>query len=287
MSTDEALLDDLARDLISRRCSWPVQTSSGVWVRCGSRLRRKCPSCAELYRGDWAAIARSGIFDGPAEQYRFYLLTLTAPSFGAVHRVPRAVDSPAVRCACGTTHTAHDAGLRGAALDPDSYEYTKQVEWNRDSATLWDRTRRRLRDRWDTLEYFIVREWQDRGTLHVHALLRVALFEAPSADAISAAARTAVGVSPVNGAQVGWGEQSRCDAFWADAAGAKAVWYLSKALSYVMKDTANIGPDGVDLASSTSQLWTARPGGCTVRHAASRRRAAVGSMLATGRGLTL
>ncbi len=61
-------------------CVRPFLTKSGLTVRCQSRVRSQCPSCAELYRGDWAAIARSGVFDGPGQAFGFYLLTLMAPS---------------------------------------------------------------------------------------------------------------------------------------------------------------------------------------------------------------
>jgi len=227
--------------ILERGCSVPIKTATGVWVRCGSRIKSRCESCAELYRGDWAAIARSGVFDGPFEQYRFYLLTLTAPSFGRVHRVPRS-GSP-TRCGCGALHTVADAGLRGVPLDPAKYDYAGQVAWNRDAGVLWDRTRRRLRDRWESVEYFIVREWQDRGVLHVHAIVRIARGEAPAAIALRDAARSAVAVSKVDGSVVEWGAQAQCDAFRADGDGAKTIWYLSKALNYVLKDVATEADD--------------------------------------------
>lgn len=224
-------------------CSNPYKLPTGVSVRCGSRSRSKCESCAELYRGDWAAIARSGVFDGPVERYRFYLLTLTAPSFGRVHRVPRKMTEAARACGCGAAHTANEGDLRGVPLDPASYDYAGQVAWNRDSGILWDRTRKRLRDRWPSVEYFIVREWQDRGVLHVHAILRIARAEAPDSEALRDAARTAVGISKVDGSTVAWGNQARCDPFRADGDGARTIWYLSKALNYVMKDTVREAPD--------------------------------------------
>ena len=225
-------------------CSRPIEVSPGVHVRCGSRIKSRCPACAELYRGDWAAIARSGVFDGPVQDFRFYLLTLTAPSFGAVHRVPRSGTSRVHVCGCGATHTALEGGLRGVPLDPASYDYAAQVAWSRDSGVLWDRTRRRMRDRWESLEYFIVREWQERGVLHVHAIVRVAITEAPSAVELGEAARTAEAASKVDGSVIGWGAQHQCDAFRADGNGAKTIWYLSKALNYVMKDTAREGMGG-------------------------------------------
>ena len=149
----------------SGACVRPIKTTTGIWVRCGYRLKSRCEPCAELYRLDWAAIARSGVFDGDVENHRFYMLTLTAPSFGGVHRVPRSGSSTAPRCRCGVVHSVADAGLRGVPLDFDSYDFAGQVAWNRDAGLLWDRTRRRLRDSWDSLEYFVVREWQDRGVL--------------------------------------------------------------------------------------------------------------------------
>lgn len=206
-------------------------------MRCGSRVKSQCPSCAELYRGDWAAIARSGVFDGPVAQFQFYLLTLTAPSFGRVHRVPRSAETRVGVCACGRSHSVTDAGLRGVPLDPASYDYAGQVAWNRDLGLLWDRTRRRIRDRWDSAEFLMVREWQDRGVLHTHVLLRIARWEAPpAAGELELAARSAVATSKVDGTPVVWGAQSRCDSFRADGDGAKTIWYLSKALNYVLKD---------------------------------------------------
>src|SRR5690242_11806804 len=113
-----AATDSDRADVVARVCARPIRTTSGVWVRCGSRVKSRCDSCAELYRGDWAAIARSGVFDGPVEEYRFYLLTLTAPTFGRVHRVPREHGARVGRCGCGVTHSAEEAGLRGVPLDP-------------------------------------------------------------------------------------------------------------------------------------------------------------------------
>lgn len=223
-----------AEEVSARGCSRPVKLSSGLWVRCGSRVKSRCESCSDLYSKDWAAIARSGVFDGPVEQYRFYLLTLTAPSFGAVHRVPK-MGKP-TECKCGRAHSPEDAGLRGVPLDKRHYDYSGQVAWNRDAGTLWTNTVRRMRDRWDSLEFFVVREWQDRGVLHLHVIIRILRLEAPVPIELRDAARTATAVSKVDGTIVEWGTQAKCDAFKADGDGAKTIWYLSKALKYVLKD---------------------------------------------------
>uniref|UniRef100_UPI0037CA64C0 replication initiator n=1 Tax=Salinibacterium sp. TaxID=1915057 RepID=UPI0037CA64C0 len=101
MRADDETLDREAESIISRNCVRPFEVLPGVFVRCRTRVKSKCPSCAELYRGDWAAIARSGVFDGPVQAFRFYLLTLTAPSFGRVHHVSRARDAAPRKCNCG------------------------------------------------------------------------------------------------------------------------------------------------------------------------------------------
>lgn len=223
-----------AEEVAARGCEHPIYIREGMWVRCGSRVKSRCESCAELYRGDWAAIARSGVFDGPVQNYRFYLLTLTAPSFGEVHRVPKHGTAPP--CRCGVVHSVEDVALRGVPLSFAAYDYAGQVRWNRDSGTLWTNTIRRLRDRWLSVEFFVVREWQDRGVLHVHALLRVARGCAPEPAVLRDAAQSAIAVSKVDGTQICWGAQAKCDAFVASADGAKTIWYLSKAVNYVLKD---------------------------------------------------
>jgi hypothetical protein len=161
-------------------------------------------------------------------------------------------------------HGKSDAGLRGVPLDAASYDYASAVAWNRDAGVLWDRTRRRLRDRWPSMEYGIVREWQDRGALHLHIVVRVALDEAPEAGALAWAARTAVAFSKVDGSEVGWGEQVRCDQFRADGNAARAIWYLSKALNYVLKDVARkAGPQSGAWAHLVSLGAAARSMRCS------------------------
>jgi hypothetical protein len=232
-------------------------TKAGIAVRCQSRIRSVCASCAELYRGDWAAIARSGVFDGPVQNFRFYLLTLTAPSFGRVHRVPKVEGAKVGPCGCGASHTVANADLRGVPLDMASYDYAGLVAWNRDSGLLWDRTRRRMRDYWPSVEFFVVREWQDRGALHLHALVRIARTEAPRPERLGEAARTASAFSLVDGALVSWGEQGNCQAFRADGDAAKTIWYLSKALNYVLKDAVTASGGGARAWAHLSRLSAA------------------------------
>lgn len=232
---------DAARDAVrARGCANPVRTALGVWVRCSSRRKLRCEGCASLYHGDWSAIGRSGIVGADASRFRFFFLTLTAPSFGRVHRVPRRSETKGQRCWCGVTHAADEAGLRGVPLDASTYDYDGQARWNRDAGALWSNTVHRLRDRWPSLEFFMAREWQARGVLHVHALLRLELGERASADAVRERAASAVAASKVDGALVEWGQEGTdCQPIRADGDAQRRAWYIAKALNYTLKDVAS------------------------------------------------
>ncbi len=64
----------------------------GVLLKaCGTRRETLCPPCASLYRGDAFALVAAGLRGGKevpetVAEHPAVLLTLTAPSFGAVHR---------------------------------------------------------------------------------------------------------------------------------------------------------------------------------------------------------
>ncbi|MFD3623124.1 replication initiator [Streptomyces sp. NPDC058698] len=134
--------------------------------------------------------------------------TLTAPSFGPVHNRP---DHGV--CRCGTRH-APDAPELGTALDPATYDYAGAVLFNNHAGQLWQRfttrLRRELAARADLprreladhvrLSYGKVAEFQKRGALPFHAVIRLDGPEGPGtpppawatagvlADAIDAAA---------------------------------------------------------------------------------------------------
>jgi hypothetical protein len=117
-------------------------------------------------------------------------VTLTAPSFGAVHT--RRDDGRA--CGCGGLHTVDDP-LLGAPLDPDVYDYEGAVLWNWHAPELWRRfvidlarvlarqaglTESELRDRL-RISYAKVAEFQARGLVHFHAIIRLDGPEGPAA----------------------------------------------------------------------------------------------------------
>ncbi|GAA1088649.1 replication initiator protein RepSA [Kitasatospora arboriphila] len=232
-------------------------------VACGNRRASRCPSCARTYSADTFHLIRAGLTGdqnkGVATSVRSHprvFATLTAPSFGLVHNRP---DMGA--CRCGLTHPA-GASVLGTPLDPERYDYAHAVLWNNHAPDLWRRftialrrevakraglTRTELPEH-ARISYGKVAEYQRRGAVHFHAVIRIDGPNGPDTpppawatvtlldDAIRAAARTA-GV-PVPGAGdlparvLQWGKQVDVRPIGAFAAGEIAEQAVA---SYVAK----------------------------------------------------
>ncbi|MGW4654393.1 replication initiator protein RepSA [Streptomyces sp. NPDC004279] len=157
-------------------------------IACGNRRASRCPACAFTYAGDTYHLIRAGLAgddrrDIPAtvRDHPRVFATLTAPSFGSVHNRPdRGI------CRCGTRHLADDPAL-GTALDPATYDYAGAVLFNNHAGDLWQRftnrlgrelaaraglTQRELKER-ARLSYGKVAEFQKRGAVHFHAVIRI------------------------------------------------------------------------------------------------------------------
>jgi len=197
-----------------------------------------------LAAGDWSAIIRSGIFDAPTG-YRFAVLTLTSPSWGRTHHVAKVGRPGGRRCPCGAHHDPErDAYLRGLPLDLDEWDYAGQVLWNHHVGRLWNRLLRDLRALSPGLAYAAVREWQARGSLHLHVLLRMPANEYLAPMTLEAVART-VGTTVDDGmggrVRLTYGAQVKAEPLRADGSAAKTVWYLTKAVQYLVKDVSDGG----------------------------------------------
>ncbi|MHB6908277.1 replication initiator [Streptomyces sp. DB-54] len=171
-------------------------------VRCRNRRATVCAPCSRLYAGDTFHLVRAGLLGGknvPADvrDHPRLFVTLTAPSFGAVHRVT----SDRERCrprrkagccehgrslGCPATHDSADP-LAGQPLCLDCYDYTAHVLWHAHAGRLWKaftdnlynhlaartgRTRTGLR-RAVRISYAKVAEYQKRAAVHVHAVVRL------------------------------------------------------------------------------------------------------------------
>ncbi|WP_235882490.1 replication initiator [Streptomyces apricus] len=169
-------------------------------VRCRNRRATVCAPCSRLHAGDTFHLVRAGLIGGKnvpdAVRHRPRLfVTLTAPSFGPVHRAgddrchPRRDRGSCEHgrpLGCGAVHGA-DASLVGRPLCPDCYDYTAHVLWHAHVGMLWDRfvigVRRHLASSaglvqsrfaehaW--LSFARVAEYQKRGAVHVHAVVRL------------------------------------------------------------------------------------------------------------------
>ncbi|MHB1447261.1 MAG: replication initiator [Acidimicrobiales bacterium] len=185
--------------------SFPTYSTTGepdgvLLKACGCRRQTRCPACSVIYKGDARAIVTAGLTGGKgadasvAERPAVFV-TLTAPSFGAVHTVwdgTGACQAGRGSCAhglargCGGFHELGDPEL-GEALCPDCYDYEGAVIWNARVNELWRRTlvyaqlslaarlgvpAREVR-RHARLSFAKVVEFQRRGLVHVHAVVRL------------------------------------------------------------------------------------------------------------------
>ncbi|MFF0066799.1 replication initiator protein RepSA [Streptomyces sp. NPDC005279] len=157
-------------------------------LACGNRRASRCPACAWMYAADTYHLIRAGLAgdqdkDVPAtvRDHPRVFATLTAPSFGPVHNRP---DSG--HCRCGTSHSSDDDSL-GTPLDPATYDYAAAVLFNNHAGNLWQRFTNRLRREIAAragltqrelkevarVSYGKVAEFQKRGAVHFHAVVRL------------------------------------------------------------------------------------------------------------------
>lgn len=209
----------------SGSCSHPIHLAQGDWdgeippwvpalartnyeglysKACGSRRASRCSSCSLIYKGDARELVRCGLLGGKdqpeslAEHAKIFA-TLTAPSFGLVHRIIMKNGKPE-RCHAGKTeycrhgvklncykrHSSKDE-IVGAPLCCQCYDYKGCVIWNASVTDLWRRTTiyfnrevakslgmsRKEFSAKARIEYVKVVEFQARGAIHLHVVIRV------------------------------------------------------------------------------------------------------------------
>ena len=171
-------------------------------IRCGNRRSDKCPSCSRVYAADMFHLIRAGVAGGKGVPERvgenpLVFATLTAPSFGHVHgkrdngracrphaKTPRCEHGRATTC-----HAKHGDGdpLLGQPLCWECYDYASHLVWQWWAPELWRRftiaLKRLLAQRLGvrdaklndhvTVQYSKVAEYQRRGLIHFHALIRL------------------------------------------------------------------------------------------------------------------
>ncbi len=282
---------------------------------CRNRRTTVCPTCAETYRADSYQLVAAGLAGGKsvpdtvAAHPRLFV-TLTAPSFGSVHsrreteggQVRPCRPAPGhcphgVRRGCNRRHPAGEE-LLGQPICPDCFDYAGAVLWQAQTGELWRRTtiaivrqlarqvarpvRQVLTE--VRLSYTKVVEYQTRGLVHFHAVVR--LDAKPPADdpllvlpppagytvamlaaAVSTAAVTvttpAMTADPDRPASIGWGSQvdvSTVPTRPGDDGGARQVaGYLAKYATKSTDDSGALdhrlsGPDDIDTLAVNAHL---------------------------------
>jgi hypothetical protein len=187
-------------------------TEGGIVVPCKDRRAAVCPSCSRLYQSDAWQLVAAGIRGGKGVSpdvvdHPQLFVTLTAPSFGPVHGGSRTKDASrpcrprrnagdcphGVALSCPARHAEGDQ-LLGEPLCRECFDYRGAVLWNAHVPRLWERTsielyrevarsghmsdaelRRMVR-----LSYMKVVEFQRRGLVHLHLVIRADGRDGPS-----------------------------------------------------------------------------------------------------------
>lgn len=168
-------------------------------VACKDRRSIVCPSCSYLYKADAWIVVSTGLIGGkgvPASvsTHPRLFITLTAPSFGAVHARKtdgscRVRSQPHCRhgrmMTCPRRHVDTDPVI-GTPLCVECFDYRGAILWNAQSSQLWNRTFEQVRRRLAVtqslaiedfphlarLSYLKVAEFQRRGLVHFHVIVR-------------------------------------------------------------------------------------------------------------------
>ncbi|WP_308129913.1 replication initiator [Kitasatospora aureofaciens] len=188
---------DAVSGVMVRRYSTAEEPGERLALRCRNRRSSRCGPCSWLHQGDSWHLVHAGLAGGKGVPdvvgtHPLVFLTLTAPSFGRVHRAGRCHRQRPGTCGhgnplgCGQVHP--DSGLLvGQPLCAECYDYPGHVLWNAHAGALWkaftdnlyhhlaaqggvsrSRIRRVLR-----VSAVKVAEYQRRGVIHFHAVVRL------------------------------------------------------------------------------------------------------------------
>jgi hypothetical protein len=176
-------------------------------VACGNRRESACPACSVTYKRDARQLVRSGLIGGKGipetvAEHPCIFATFTAPSFGPVH-ARRERNGKVLACrprrdackracphgrdiSCPVRHHEEDSRL-GRPMCGDCYAYESAVVFNASAGDLWRRfttylprqlarmmgvTQKELRSL-VRLRFVKVAEYQARGVVHFHAIIRL------------------------------------------------------------------------------------------------------------------
>jgi hypothetical protein len=199
---------DLATGETATAYSTDTEPGHVLHVACGNRRESACPACSSVYKRDARQLVHSGLIGGKGvpesvTEHPCVFATFTAPGFGLVHarrerngkvlpcRPRRDASKRACRphgrdISCPVRHAEDDPRI-GRPLCPDCYDYESAVVFNASAGDLWRRfvtylprqlarlmgaTQRELRSL-VRLRFVKVAEYQARGVVHFHAIIRL------------------------------------------------------------------------------------------------------------------
>jgi hypothetical protein len=164
-----------------------------VLAPCGNRRAAVCPACSDRYAADAYHLLRAGLAGDESKsvpatvvEHPRVFLTLTAPSFGPVHTRKVTRRGHVIPCRCEDRHHPEDPRL-ATPVDPEAYDYVGAVLWQAHVGMLWARFTTTLRRAVAAvlgvgarefpgharLSYAKVAEYQRRGLVHFHAVVRL------------------------------------------------------------------------------------------------------------------
>ncbi len=179
-----------------------------VHTRCNNRRASRCEPCSRLYQGDAWQLILAGLTGGKGvPRHRRgapdAVRDADAPSFGPVHSRAMDASGQVALCrarrdetgdlcehgrakTCTKRHGEGDPEL-GRPLCVDCRDYAGAVLWNAHASELWRRTRIRISrelaaltgvsqralKREVSVQYIKVAEYQKRGLVHFHLLIRL------------------------------------------------------------------------------------------------------------------
>ena len=196
---------DTSTGELARAYTTATEPDGTLLKACEQRRETVCPPCSAVYRSDAYHLVASGLRGGKGvppsvAEHPTLFVTFTAPSFGPVHS-RREKDGKVQRCrprrraeicphgsslVCRKRHADHDECL-GEPLCTECFDYQGAVLWNALANDLWRRTTTYVRralarasgltvkrlNRLVRIRYVKVAEYQARGLVHFHAVIRL------------------------------------------------------------------------------------------------------------------
>jgi hypothetical protein len=220
---------DRATGEVEQRWSSEQLVDGVVHTRCNNRRASRCEPCSRLYQADAWQLIVAGLAGGKGvpdtvTEHPTLFVTLTAPSFGPVHT--RTINDNVLPCrarrdeagevcahgqprTCSARHAEDDPAL-GRPLCMACWDYAGAVLFNAHASELWRRTRIRIYRELATLmgiserqlkqqvsmQYVKVAEYQKRGLVHFHLLIRLDAARPPAVQRLGVAWRLPHRITP-------------------------------------------------------------------------------------------